>query len=59
VRAFGEEAEADQTELEQRAVAYDDPGCPPDLFGPDEPSTTERHRDYDRNRLERDEHDER
>ena len=46
VRALGEEADADQAELEQRAAAYDDPGCPPDLFGPDEPGTSERHHDH-------------
>jgi hypothetical protein len=46
VRALGEEAEADRAELERRAVAYDDPGCPPDLFGPDEPGTSERHHDH-------------
>ncbi len=57
VRALGEEVEANQAELEQRALAYDDPGCPPDLFGPDEPGTSERH--HDRDRLERDERDER
>ncbi len=34
VRALGEEAEANRAELEQRAVAHDDPGCPPDRFGP-------------------------
>jgi hypothetical protein len=57
VRALGEEAEANRAELEQRALAYDDPGCPPDLFGPDQPSATERQ--HDRHRLERDERDER
>jgi hypothetical protein len=57
VRALGEEAEANQAELEQRAMAYDDPGCPPDLFGPDQPGMTEWH--HDRDRLERDERDER
>ena len=59
VRALGEEADANQAELEQRAVAYDDPGCPPDLFEPDEPNTSERRHDHDRDRLERDERDER
>ncbi|SRR6266536_1372104 len=61
VRALGEEAEADQAELEQRALAYDDPGCPPDLFEPDEPGTSERHHrtDRDRGREERDGRDER
>jgi hypothetical protein len=57
VRALGEEAEADRAGLEQRALAYDDPGCPPDLFGPDEPGTSERQ--HDRDGLERDERDER
>ncbi len=57
VRALGEEADADRAELEQHAVAYDDPGCPPGLFGPDESGTSERH--PDRDRLERDERDER
>lgn len=47
VRALGEEADANQAELEQRAAGYDDPGCPPDLFGPDEPSATERHHNHD------------
>src|SRR6266511_801950 len=57
VRALGEEAEADRAELERRALAHDDPGCPPDLFGPDEPATSERqHRaDHDHGRQERDE----
>ncbi len=62
VRALGEEVDADRAELEQRALAYDDPGCPgcpPDLFGPDELGTSERHHDHDRDRLERDERDER
>jgi hypothetical protein len=47
VRALGEEAEANRAELKQRAVAYDDPGCPPDLFGPDAPGTSERHRNHE------------
>ena len=61
VRALGEEAETDRAELEQRALAYDDPGCPPDLFGPDEPGTPERHHRTDRDcgRQERDGRDER
>jgi hypothetical protein len=42
VRALGEEAEAARRELEQRTMAYDDPGCPPDIFGPDEPGTSAR-----------------
>jgi hypothetical protein len=50
VRALGEEAEADRTELERRAMAYDDPDCPPDSFGPDEPGTSERHHRADRDR---------
>jgi hypothetical protein len=29
VRALGEEAEANRAELERRAMARDDPGCPP------------------------------
>ena len=61
VRALGEEAEADQAELEQRALAYDDPGCPPDLFGPEEPGTSGPHHDHDRDRgrQERDDRDDR
>jgi len=61
VRALGEEADADRAELERRAIAHDDPGCPPDLFGPDKPGTSERHleRYRDRGRQERDERDER
>jgi hypothetical protein len=49
VRALGEEADADRAELERRAVAYDDPGCPPDRY----------HRaDRDRSRQDRDDRDE-
>ncbi len=59
VRALGGEAEANQAELEERALAYDDPGCPPDLFGPDEPGTSERHHDHDRDRQDRDDRDDR
>ncbi len=59
VRALGEEADANRAELEQRALAHDDPGCPPDLFGPDESGMSERHHNHDRDRLERDERDER
>jgi hypothetical protein len=61
VRALGEEAEADRAELERRAMAHDDPGCPPDLFGPDELGMPERHHraDPDRGRQERDDWDER
>jgi hypothetical protein len=61
VRALGEETEADRAELEQRAMAYDDPGCPPDLFGPDEQGTSERHQrtNRDRGREERDGRDDR
>jgi hypothetical protein len=40
VRSLGEEAEANRAELERRAIAYDDPGCPPDSFGPNEPGTS-------------------
>ncbi len=47
VRAPGEEAEANRAELERRAMAHDDPGCPPDIFGPDEPGTSERHNHHD------------
>jgi hypothetical protein len=47
VRALGEEAEANQAELEQRALVYDDPGCTPDLFGPDQPGATKRPHDHD------------
>ena len=47
VRALGEEAAADRVELEHRAVADDDPGCPPDLFGPDQPGTAARRNDHD------------
>jgi hypothetical protein len=39
---LGEEAEANGAELERRAIAYDDPGCPPDSFGPNEPGTSGR-----------------
>jgi hypothetical protein len=61
MRALGEEAEGNRAELERRAMAYDDPGCPPDIFGPDEPGTSEqRHRaDRDRGRQDRDQRDER
>jgi hypothetical protein len=62
VRALGEEAEADRAdraELECRAMAYDDPGCPPDSFGPDEPGRSERHHRTDRGRDERDGRDDR
>jgi hypothetical protein len=61
VRALGEQADADRAELERRAVAYDDPGCPPDLLGPDEPGASGRHHDHDRDRggLGRDDRDER
>jgi hypothetical protein len=60
-RALGEEAEADRAELERRAMAHDDPGCPPDIFGPDKPGTSERHHhtDRDRGREERDDRDDR
>jgi hypothetical protein len=33
-------AETNRAELERRAIAYDDPGCPPDSFGPNEPGTS-------------------
>jgi hypothetical protein len=48
---------AERQELERRAMAHDDPGCPPDIFGPDEPDASERHNraDRDRGRQERDE----
>ena len=61
VRALGEEAKANRTELERRSMAHDDPGCPPDLFGPDEPGTSEQHHraDRDRGREERDGRDDR
>ncbi len=45
MRALGEEADADRAELERRALAHGDPGCPPDLFGPDKPGTAEHHHD--------------
>jgi hypothetical protein len=37
-------------------MAYGDPGCPPDIFGPDKPGMLERHdrTDRDRSREERD-----
>ena len=59
VRALGEEAEANRAELERRAIAHDDPGCPPDIFGQDKPGTSERHNrtDRDRGREERDDRD--
>jgi hypothetical protein len=59
VRALGEETEADRAELEQRALAHDDPGCAPDLFGPNEPGISERHNDHHRDRLDRAHRDER
>jgi hypothetical protein len=61
LRALGEEAQANQAELEQRAMRYDDSGCPPDLFGRGEPGASERHHrtDRDRSRLERDDRDDR
>jgi len=61
VRALGEEAEANRAELERRAMAHEDPGCPLDLFGPNEQGTSERHHrtDRDRGREERDDRDER
>ncbi len=61
VRALGEEAEANRAELERRAMAHEDPGCPPDLFGPDEQGTSKRHHrtDRDRGREERDGRDDR
>jgi len=61
VRALGVEAEADRAELERRALAHDDPGCPPDLLGPEEPDTSKRHTraGRDRGRRERDDRDER
>jgi hypothetical protein len=61
VRALDEEAEANRAELEARAMAHDDPGCPPDLFGPDEPGTPVRHHHTDRyrGRQERDDREER
>jgi hypothetical protein len=60
VRALGEEADANRTELERRAMAHDDPGCPPGIFGPDKPGTSERHHRTDRDRSQqgRDERDE-
>jgi hypothetical protein len=56
VRALGEEANADRAELERRAMAHDDSGCPPDIFGPNEPDTSGRHHraDRDRGREDRD-----
>jgi hypothetical protein len=61
VRALGEEADADRAELERRAMGHDDPGCPPDILGPDERGTSERHHrtDRDRGREERDGRDDR
>ncbi len=42
-------------------MAHDDPGCPPDIFGPDESDASERHNraDRDRGQQERDDRDER
>jgi hypothetical protein len=59
VHALGEEA--DRAELERRAMAHDDPGGPPDLFGPDQPGTSQRHHctDRDRGRQERDDRNDR
>jgi hypothetical protein len=61
VRALGEEAEANRAELERRAIAHNDPGCPPDIFGPDKPGTSQRHHraDRDHSRQQRDDRDER
>ncbi len=41
VRSLGE-AEANRAELERRAIASDDPGCPHHSFGPNEPGTSGR-----------------
>jgi hypothetical protein len=59
VRVLGEQAEANRAELEPRAIPHDDPGCPPHIFGPDEPGTSERHQRTDRDRgwEERDDRD--
>jgi hypothetical protein len=51
VRALGEETEANRAELERRAMARDDPGCPPDLWESDEAGPSDRHND---NRADRD-----
>jgi hypothetical protein len=59
VRALGEEADANQAELERCAMAYDDPGCPPDIFEPDEQHPSQRHNRADRDRQERDDRDDR
>jgi hypothetical protein len=63
VRALGEEADANRAELERRAMAYDDPGCPPDRFGSHEPGTSERRTTdrgrHDRSWRERDDRDDR
>ncbi len=59
VRALGEEAEANRAELERRAIAYNDPGCPPDSFGPNEPGTSERHHERGRRDRGRDDRDDR
>jgi hypothetical protein len=42
-------------------MAQDDSDCPPGIFGPDKPGTSERHRriDRDRGRQERDQRDDR
>jgi hypothetical protein len=59
VRALGEEAEANRAELERRALAHDDPGCPPNR--PPRTGPFERHSraDHDRSRQERDDRDDR
>jgi hypothetical protein len=59
VRALGEEAQANRAALEQRALVHKDAGCPPDIFGRDEPDTSQPHRATSRNQQEHDERDER
>jgi hypothetical protein len=57
LRALGEEANANRAELERQTMAHNDPGCPPDIFGPDESGTSERNNRTGRyrGRQERDE----
>jgi hypothetical protein len=59
VRALGEEAEANRAELERRAMAQDDPGCPPDRPHHTRPSERHNHTDRDRSREEREDRSDR
>jgi hypothetical protein len=50
VGALGEEADASRVELERRAMAHDDPGCPPDRPPGTRPSERHHRTDHDRGR---------